>query len=271
MIMAVTAVVKNVYISGAPVRFTNYDAIAATYDRRYLDHVENDYSGIETALTAFVCNGSRVLEVGCGTGHWLQRPGMGTAVGVDLSWEMLAQARTKGTRYLSQARAEELPFASASFDRLFCINAHHHFADKMGFFREAYRVLGRGGSLMTIALDPHNGADRWWIYEYFEGTLENDKERYPSCDQLRDGLRRIGFINVHTRMVQHLPGDITARQALNDGLITRSRTSQLAILSDAELDAGMKRIRDALKENSSLRLQSNLRVYATYGTHGVGA
>jgi ubiquinone/menaquinone biosynthesis C-methylase UbiE len=44
----------------------NYDAIAETYDQRYL---ENDYSGVKQALIAFVgpdLNG-RVLEVGCGT------------------------------------------------------------------------------------------------------------------------------------------------------------------------------------------------------------
>ena len=46
----------------------DYDSIASTYDRRYED---NDYSGVEDALVAFMgpTLDVRVLEVGCGTGH----------------------------------------------------------------------------------------------------------------------------------------------------------------------------------------------------------
>ena len=51
------------------VRHTNYDEVAATYDRRY---AEDDYSGIERALIDFLGSPARhVLQVGCGTGHWL--------------------------------------------------------------------------------------------------------------------------------------------------------------------------------------------------------
>jgi ubiquinone/menaquinone biosynthesis C-methylase UbiE len=40
--------------------------------------------------------------------------------------------------------------ADASFDRLFCVNALHHFRDKRAFVVEARRVLRRGGRMMTI-------------------------------------------------------------------------------------------------------------------------
>jgi ubiquinone/menaquinone biosynthesis C-methylase UbiE len=248
------------------VRHTNYDAIAATYDRRY---IEEDYGDIERALVAFIGNsGRRVLEVGCGTGHWLQRlqlPNM--AVEIDLSSAMLSRARAKvASGRLIQGRAEHLPFVDSSFDRLFCINAHHHFADKRHFLKEARRVLGTGGSVMAIALDPHNGADQWWVYDYFDGTLDIDKARYPSCEQLRTWMNETGFADTYTREVLHLPGDMSASDALGKRIITPDYTSQLAVLTRPEYDAGIARIRAALGRNDALRLSSDLRIYATYGT-----
>ncbi len=115
----------------------NYDSIAATYDRRY---VENDYSGVERVLTAFVGSNvtGRVLEVGCGTGHWLRLLGeRGLRVaGVDASRNMLGLCPRPSTcAVLAQGRAEHLPWASQTFERVFCINALHHFEDKVRIFQ----------------------------------------------------------------------------------------------------------------------------------------
>lgn len=247
-------------------RHTNYDEIAAAYDRRY---TEEDYCDTERALNAFVGDKSpNVLEVGCGTGHWLQQlQGRNiSAIGVDLSRSMLLRARGKLRRgSVIHARAENLPFADRTFDRIFCINAHHHFADKLTFFEGARRVLRRGGSIMTVALDPHHGTDRWWVYEYFDCTRDMDKERYPSCAQIRKWMKLVGFTDTFTSEVQHLPGDVRATEALLNGMVTPGHTSQLAVLTRDEFAAGVERIRAAIQNNSQLRLTADLRVYATYG------
>ena len=261
-----TATGGSIIQTDSPVRYTNYDEIAAAYDRRY---TEEDYGDIERALTNFVGDKTpTVLEVGCGTGHWLQRLGDRNidAVGIDLSLPMLLHARQKlRNGPLVHARAEHLPFAAHTFGRVFCINAHHHVADKRTFFEEARRVLRRGGSMMTVALDPHPGTDRWWVYEYFDGTRQIDKERYPSCEQIREWMSAVGFTDTFTKEVQHLPGDVAADEALLSGMISPRYTSQLAVLTSDEFSAGVQRIRAAMANDRQLRLAADLRVYATYG------
>jgi ubiquinone/menaquinone biosynthesis C-methylase UbiE len=140
-------------------RSVDYNRIAETFDRRY---EENDYSGVEAALMAFVGEQAdqRVLEVGCGTGHWLRScHARGARVtGLDASARMLARAKAHAPgAMLAQGSAERLPWTGASFGRLFCVNAFHHFQDKVGFLAEAMRVLRPGGLIMTIGLDPHTG------------------------------------------------------------------------------------------------------------------
>jgi SAM-dependent methyltransferase len=249
----------------------DYDSIAAGYDRRYLI---NDYSGVDEALSAFVGRDvtGRVLEVGCGTGHWLRllaERGHRVA-GVDASYNMLDYARTQAPgAALAHGLAERLPWIDGAFERLFCINALHHFRDKASFFAEARRVLGPGGHLMTIGLDPHTGVDRWYIYEYFEPVIEIDKRRYPASDQIREWMGAAGFTSVSTREVQHLPAQLLARAALDEGRLARGMTSQLAVLTDEQYQQGIDRIRGALAaadaQGSELYLVADLRVYGTYG------
>jgi ubiquinone/menaquinone biosynthesis C-methylase UbiE len=52
-------------------RVTDYDAISIQYDCRYR---VRDFRGVEHALLQFVgaVESSNLLEVGCGTGHWLK-------------------------------------------------------------------------------------------------------------------------------------------------------------------------------------------------------
>jgi SAM-dependent methyltransferase len=251
------------------VRHTNYDELAETYDRRY---DADDYTGIERALSEFVGpRRQRVLEIGCGTGHWLRQLQHlnVSAMGVDPSWPMLSRARAKlGPGRLIRACAENLPFANGRFDSTFSINAHHHFSDKHKAIEETRRVLRPGGALMMIALDPHAGADQWWVYDYFAGTLEIDKQRYPSCEQLRGWMRSAGFVDTRTCEVQHLPGDVSARDALETEIVDPGHTSQLAVLTADEFAAGVARIRAALVRDPRLRLSADLRVYGTFGIAG---
>ena len=250
-------------------RVTNYDALADGYNVRYRNC---DYTQIKEGLTDFL--GAEplgaVLEVGCGTGYWLTwlAGRASTVAGVDLSASMIAQAKDSGAA-LARARAESLPWRDASFDRVLCINALHHFADRDAFFDEARRVLKPNGAAMAIGLDPHAGRDSWWIYEYFPETVAIDLARYPAVRTIRAELVRAGFTSSESYEVQMFEHLMPATQALERGLVTPSFTSQLAVLSAEELDAGMARLRAAIaeaeKSGGELMLASELHFYAVIG------
>ena len=184
---------------------------------------------------------------------------------------MLARARVQAPRaVLVQGAAERLPWAGESFDRVFCINALHHFRDKVAFLREAIRVLRPSGQLMTVGLDPHAGVDQRYVYEHFESVLESDRHRYSASSQIREWMRASGFADCVTREVQHLPVRLDARAALEQGRLGKCVTSQLSLLTDAEYRQGLDRVREAAASaedrGESLYLHADLRLYATFGT-----
>jgi len=245
-------------------RPVDYDAVAAEFDRRY---ARNQYEGTQSALIQFLGAGQpAALEVGCGTGHWLSliAPRLDTTAGLDPSWNMLERAEHAAPRaLLVRAAAERIPFAGGSFDRVFAINAFHHFTDHVAFVAECRRVLRPGGSFMTIGLDPSTGLDRWWVYDFFPAALAADRQRYPTTKRIREILAAAGFVDAHTSIAQHLPSERTFEEAEGSGLIDRSSTSQLLVISDEEYDSGMRRLRE---ERPTLR--ADLRLYATVGHLG---
>ena len=237
----------------------DYDDVAPEFDRRY---ARNQYDGTQSALIQFLGGGRpATLEAGCGTGHWLAlvEPRLDTVAGLDPSWKMLELAQAAAPQaLLVRATAERIPFGAASFDRVFAINAFHHFSDPVRFATECRRVLRPGGAFMTIGLDPGTGLDRWWVYDYFPAALAVDRQRYPTTKKIREMLAAAGFIDAHTSIAQHLPAERTFETAEREGLLDRRSTSQLLVISDEDFESGMRRLRE---ERPVLR--ADLRLYAT--------
>lgn len=160
----------------------DYDGVAKSYDERYKSGYKPE--GIASKLQNLIhdAGAERVLEVGCGTGHWLRiLQGQAQVVGLDQSLGMLRKAvEQEGEFSLIQGNAGLLPFQSKSFDAVYCVNALHHFKYPSAFIAAAYDLLKENGVLAVIGMNPHPLQDRWFIYDYFPGTLEADLKRYPS-------------------------------------------------------------------------------------------
>ncbi len=256
----------------ANVKKVDYDQVAATYRARYEHH---DYGGVEAALTASAAGAVDLLELGCGTGHWLGALASGDRrnIGLDPSEEMLRNADlTVRGRALVRGVAESLPFAHESFDFVFAVNALHHFSDPGRAIAEAARVLRRGGRFATVGLDPSAGVDRWYIYDYFPRALDLDRQRYPTADRIRAAMDDAGFEEVLTSVAQHTPASEPARAYVESAAFHRHATSQLSLLTDAEFEEGVARIRRDIREGersgAPAVLAADLRLYVTEGRLG---
>ncbi len=231
-----------------PIPRVDYGAIAADYHRRY---EANSMPGIAAWLTALALRraDARVLEVGCGTGRWLAelRPHAGWIAGLDRSPGMLRHARVEyGALPLACGTARRLPFPPASFDFVLSVHALHHFDDPAVFTQEAARVLLPGGLLAVVGMVRPSSPDDWYVYQYFEGSYELDRARYPAWDKLINWLVDAGFDAVEGRVVEHVERSFTGREVLDSPFLAKHATSQLTLLSDAAYEAGMQRIREAV-------------------------
>ena len=95
--------------------------------------------------------GTRVLELGCGTGELTRRvvPSGGRVVALDLSGDLLVKAQTKvgDCAVFVRANAQVLPFPDGVFDVVFGCSVLHHL-DVETALREIHRVLRQGGRLV---------------------------------------------------------------------------------------------------------------------------
>ena len=132
--------------------------------------------GLRDAMDALlqpVMNGKRLraLDIGCGTGYlleYLQRyPLDGAVVGIDISSHALQFCQQRGANDLAIASATQVPFPTASFDLIICIDTIQHLtpagADLVAI-KEFARLLRPGGLLYlrtnsALGHRPLEGAD----------------------------------------------------------------------------------------------------------------
>lgn len=146
---------------------------------------------------------NRILDVGCGRGFVEQvvHAGGGTYIGMDF-----VQSRA-GFRFVL-GEAARLPFASSSFDGVFCIDAFEHIADPESAVAEFHRVLRPGGFAFLSVPNYSNVAglvkfccERWGAYAPltwapFRRWQAQEYERPLTAGIVRRTFRGAGFVRM---------------------------------------------------------------------------
>ena len=141
-----------------------YDAVAEIFERDFYSREADpslafDVTRIWQLISKKVKASDKVLEIGCGTGYWLDKISSDIGAdtyGIDISQRMITIARSKVCSSFVVAEAAHLPFGSKVFDVVISpFNALNHCPDYKAAFIEIRRVLKDSG-LALLLLDNKN-------------------------------------------------------------------------------------------------------------------
>jgi len=162
------------------------------------------YTGIDRFLARLrfraayqhIQKGSRVCDLGCGLDAAFLDFGadrIAEGVGVD---DQVQEGRRGRWRLVRADLRQALPLAAGQFDHVVMLAVLVHLVEPGAVLREAYRVLGPGGSLILTwpsgMVDPILGVLRGLRLISAEMESDEHQERIP-VERLQEMLRGIGF------------------------------------------------------------------------------
>ena len=153
--------------------------------------------------------GERVLDLGCGSG-WATRmlarlvgdgpEGFGQVVGVDISDEMIRQARVESKDFENilyvWGSAQQIPWEENFFDKMLSVESFYYYPDQDRALSELFRVMApRGRMFILINLYKDNPYSLQWV----------DKLKVPvhvrSSAEYVELLQKHAFENVEARQI----------------------------------------------------------------------
>lgn len=179
----------------------DFAKLASDYDRWYGTRTGAAHDRAQKAdvleLLGRADPGDRLLDVGCGTGHWSRFfASLGYAViGVDISREMIRVARSRiAPRCVFElADACALPFGGGSFDVVAAMAVLAFVSDVPAVLDEMFRCVKRHGSVLVGALNRLAPLNR---HRLATGRQPYASGRLLSPGELRHLLQRFGPVRM---------------------------------------------------------------------------
>jgi SAM-dependent methyltransferase len=130
-----------------------------------MDHVANTYLKLFKAYRNLVPKKPRVVEVGCGTGFFLEQlRGLGVTdvYGVEPGESMVNQASGWLKRKIHVGTFKSGLFSANQFDAVFCFHTLDHMLFPRAFIKEAYKILKPGGLVLIVVHDSQGWSVKLW-------------------------------------------------------------------------------------------------------------
>ncbi len=242
----------------------NYDNVANIYDNRYND---SKMPGIEKKLLQIIelKQYKRVLEAGCGTGHWIKKiADTKLKVGFDLSRGMLKKYPKPNAINFVCTNADILPLKNEQFDLIYCVNAIHHFTYPYEFIKNAYSKLKPGGMLAIFGTNPSEPINNWYIFNYFDGVFETEVKRFPNTEKLRKCITESGFKENFYEIVDVVNREKTNYEIFDDLFLVKDATSELSLISQDEYNIGINKMKAQIEMNKLLNIDTKFKTYLNF-------
>jgi ubiquinone/menaquinone biosynthesis C-methylase UbiE len=153
--------------------------------------------------------GERVLDLGCGSG-WATRllarlvadgpEGFGQVVGLDVSDEMIRQARSASKDFENilyvWGSAQQIPWEENFFDKMLSVESFYYYPDQERVLAELFRVMApRGRIFILINLYKDNPYSLQWVDKLKVPVQVRSEAEYVEL------LKRHAFENVEARRI----------------------------------------------------------------------
>lgn len=106
---------------------------------------------------------TNILDVGCGIGAFEEQLPHLNIIGLDISEDLLEEARTRSEKTFIQGNAEDLPFDDVTFDAVFTVATLEFLDNYQQAIKEIVRVTKPYGKVVALILNPES--------EYFKNEI----------------------------------------------------------------------------------------------------
>jgi ubiquinone/menaquinone biosynthesis C-methylase UbiE len=187
-----------------------YDDIYRHHEDVWIDQGRSEQ--FQSYFAKLIGPANRVLELGCGEGTLLAAVASAHKYGIDPSIHALVRARRRSSADCAVARAEELPFQTASFDVVIAVGVMEHFENPDEATAEVRRVLAPEGRYVALIHTDMTARDRLtlkareffyphprpmalfrWIRKKIWHPIVQPLRRSYTIDTARQCLERNGF------------------------------------------------------------------------------
>ena len=133
-----------------------------------------------------------ILDVGCGIGSFEQHLPKLNIVGLDVSEDMLVEARKRSDKTFIQGDATALEFHDSTFDAVFTVTTLEFLEDYQKAVREIARVTKPQGKLVVMTLNPHS--------EYFRENVQRPGDyfqriKHTKTTEIQESISRFYVIS----------------------------------------------------------------------------